>query len=199
MPDRRFTAAAAALAGLLVLGPAATAHAHGDTIHLTVTGVSAGHPTTTATWEDDGHPVNEKVAGTLTATSDDGTSLGPWRFVPVPGRPGTFTTAEALPAGHWTITAQTAFPALGRTEYRTEVTAASLAVPTDAPAGPPSAAAAAPSTKATPTASAEAAASDSDGGPAPGAVTLGVTALAIAAVGVPVAFWLRRRRGRRDA
>lgn len=208
MPDRRFTAAAAALAGLLVLGSAATAHAHGDTIHLTVTGVSAGHPTTRATWEDDGHPVNEKVAGTLTATSDDGTTLGPWRFVPVPGRPGTFTTAEALPAGHWTITAQTAFPALGRAEHRTEVTAADAAGPTGAPAGPPTAASA-PSAKATPTASpkSEAAASDSasdsdsdsDDGSAPGVVTLGVTALAIAAVGVTVAFLLRRRRGRRSA
>ncbi|MFI9235671.1 hypothetical protein [Streptomyces cinnamoneus] len=202
MPDRRFTAAAATLAGLLVLGPAATAYAHGDTIHLTVTGVSAGHPTTKATWEDDGHPVNEKVAGTLTATSDDGTTLGPWRFVPVPGQPGTFTTVEALPAGHWTITAQTAFPALGRTEHQAEVTAADAAGPTGAPAGPPTAAAAAaPSAKATHTAPAEseAAASDSDGGSAPGAVTLGVTALAIAAVGVSVAFLLRRRRGRRSA
>ncbi|MEU4213246.1 hypothetical protein AB0F13_25220 [Streptomyces sp. NPDC026206] len=204
MPDRRFTAAAATLAGLLVLGPVATAHAHGDTIHLTVTGVSAGHPTTRATWEDDGHPVNEKVAGTLTATSADGTTLGPWRFVPVPGEPGTFTTAEALPAGRWTITAQTAFPALGRTEYRAEVTAASPAGPTGAPAGPPApsrASSAVPSATATATATAAEgeSESESDGGSVPGAVTLGVTALAIAAVGVPLAFRLRRRRARRNA
>lgn len=195
MPDRRFTAAAAALTGLLVLGPAATAHAHGDTIHLTVTGVAAGHPTTKATWEDDGHPVNEKVAGTLSATSADGTTLGPWRFVPVPGQPGTFTTAEALPAGDWTITAQTAFPALGRTESRAEVTAASLARPTGTPAGPPApsrAPSAAPAV-------AKASASASDDGRAPGAVTLGVTALALTAVGVSAAFWLRRRRSHHNA
>ncbi|GGR07905.1 hypothetical protein WEB32_02740 [Streptomyces netropsis] len=195
MPDRRFTAAAATLAGLLVLGSAATAHAHGDTIHLTVTGMSAGHPTTKATWEDDGHPVNEKVAGTLTATSADGTTLGPWRLVPVPGQLGTFTTTEALPAGDWTLTAQTAFPALGRTESRAEVTAASLAGPTRAPAGPP-----APSrVPSSAPAAAKAPASASDGGSAPGAVTLGVTALVLAAVGVPAAFWLRRRRTRHNA
>ncbi|MEV4873973.1 hypothetical protein [Streptomyces syringium] len=192
MPDRRFTAAAAALAGLLVLGPAATAHAHGDTIHLTVTGVAAGHPTTKATWEDDGHPVNEKVAGTLTATSADGTTLGPWRFVPVPGQPGTFTTTEALPPGDWTITAQTAFPALGRTESRTEVTAASLTRATGTPAGPPAPSRAPSATPAA--AEAPAAASASDGGRGPGTVTLGVTALALTAVGIPAAFWLRRRR-----
>ncbi|MBT2382959.1 hypothetical protein [Streptomyces sp. ISL-11] len=194
MRHRRSTAAAVTLAGLLVLGPAATAHAHGDTIRLTVTGITAGHPTTKATWENDGDPVDEKVAGTLTATSADGTTLGPWRFVPVPGRLGTFTTAEALPAGHWTLTAQTAFPALGRTEHRAEVTAASLAGPTGVPAGPPT-----PS----PTATAEATPPDSraasDGGPGPGAVTYGVAALALAAVGVPAALWLRRRRTRRSA
>ncbi|GHG52043.1 hypothetical protein [Streptomyces griseocarneus] len=200
MPDRRFTAAAAVLTGLLVLGPAATAHAHGDTIRLTVTGVSAGHPTTTATWEDDGHPVNEKVAGTLTATSSDGTTLGPWRFVPVPGRPGTFTTAEALPAGRWTVTAQTAFPALGRAEAETEVTAASLAAATGAPAGPPAPSRAPSAAPAADTGSpaTSTAASDSDGGPSPDAVTFGVTALAVAAVGIPLAFRLRRR-GRRNA
>ncbi|MEW2574846.1 hypothetical protein [Streptomyces syringium] len=197
MPDRRFTAAAATLTALLLLGPAATAHAHGDTIHLTVTGVSAGHPTTKATWEDDGHPVNEKVAGTLAATSTDGTTLGPWRLVPVPGQPGTFTTAEALPAGDWTLTAQTAFPALGRTASRAEVTAASLARPTGAPAGPP-ATSRAPSA-APAAAEAPVSASASDGGRAPGAVPLGLTALALLAVGIPAAFRLRRRRSHHNS
>ncbi|MBD0741519.1 hypothetical protein [Streptomyces sp. CBMA152] len=181
MPDRRFTAAAAALAGLLVLGSAPTAHAHGDTIHLTVTGVSAGHPTARATWEDDGHPVNEKVAGTLSATSADGTTLGPWRFVPVAGEPGTFTTAEALPAGHWTITAETAFPALGRVESQAEVTPVSVAPSPTAPSA------------ATPPATA--ARTESGGGPASVALAIGVAALFLA-IGGLAAFRLRRRRVR---
>ncbi|GGU52570.1 hypothetical protein [Streptomyces violascens] len=182
MPDRRFTAVTTALIGLLLLGSAATAHAHGDTIHLTVTGVSAGHPVTKATWEDDGHPVNEKVAGTLTATSADGTSVGPWRFVPVAGEPGTFTTAEALPAGRWTITAQTAFPALGRAESQAEVAPASVAPSPAAPAaGTPRAAA--PRT-------------ESDGGPGVGTpLAIGGAALFVA-IGGFATFRVRRRRNR---
>ncbi|MEU4349157.1 hypothetical protein [Streptomyces sp. NPDC023838] len=186
MPDRRLTAVTAALTGLLLLGSAATAHAHGDTIHLTVT-VSAGHPVTKATWEDDGHPVKDKVAGTLTATSADGTSVGPWRFVPVAGEPGTFTTAEALPAGHWTITAQTAFPALGRAESQADVAPAPVAPSAAAPAAatPPAAAppAAAPRT-------------ESDGGPGVGTpLAIGAAALLVAIGGLAI-FRVRRRRNR---
>ncbi|MFF1482523.1 hypothetical protein ACFVYD_34090 [Streptomyces sp. NPDC058301] len=182
MLDRRLTAVTAALTGLLLLGSAATAHAHGDTIHLTVTGVSAGHPVTKATWEDDGHPVKDKVAGTLTATSADGTSVGPWRFVPVAGEPGTFTTAEALPAGHWTITAQTAFPALGRAESQAEVAPASVASSPAAPAA------------ATPPAAA--ARTESDGGPGVGTpLAIGGAALLVA-IGGLATFRVRRGRNR---
>ncbi|MFD9129689.1 hypothetical protein ACFV0G_33810, partial [Kitasatospora sp. NPDC059571] len=103
-------------AGLAVFGPAVPAHAHGDTIRLTVTGVQAGHPTATAVWENDGDPVEDAIAGTLGATAADGSAVGPWRLVPVPGRPGVLTTEQALPPGRWRITAETAFPALGRGE-----------------------------------------------------------------------------------
>ncbi|MFK8906812.1 hypothetical protein [Streptomyces sp. YS-3] len=192
MPDRRFTAVTATLTGLLLLGSAATAHAHGDTIHLTVTGVSAGHPVTKATWEDDGHPVSEKVAGTLTATSADGTSVGPWRFVPVAGEPGTFTTAEALPAGHWTITAQTAFPALGRGESQAEVAPAPVAASPTAPS-PTAPAAAAPQAATRPAAAAR---TESDGGPGVGTpLAIGGAALLVA-IGGLATFRLRRRRNR---
>ncbi|MEV5239428.1 hypothetical protein AB0K89_09990 [Streptomyces cinnamoneus] len=205
MPDRRFSAAAAALAGLLVLGSGTAAHAHGDTIRLTVTGVTAGHPTTKATWEDDGHPVSEKVAGTVTAAAADGTTLGPWRFVPVPGEPGTFTTAEALPAGEWTLTAQTAFPALGRAESRAEVTPASLTGSTGAPAGPVApqhTAAPAPASPAAPDPPAHTAAAAgstrtaSEDEPTAGTVALGATAVLAGAGGI-AAFWLLRRRAHR--
>ncbi|MFG2148857.1 hypothetical protein ACGFRG_32370 [Streptomyces sp. NPDC048696] len=192
MPCRPRTASAAVvLAGLLVLGPAATAGAHGDSIRLTVTGVTAGHPVATAVWDNDGDPVDEAVAGTVTATAADGTTLGPWRFVPVPGRAGTLTTAEALPAGHWSIAAQTAFPALGRAEPTTaEVTTASLAAPAAGPsAGPPVGPSPAPST-------APAAASPAGVGSGPGAVTIGVTASAVALAGALAALWFRRRSRR---
>ncbi|MEV4925863.1 hypothetical protein [Streptomyces roseoverticillatus] len=194
MSERRSLTASVTvvLAGLLALGPATTAHAHGDSIRLTVTGVSAGHPMTTAVWENDGDPVDgkdEKVAGTVTATGTDGTTLGPWRLVPVPGKAGTFTTAEALPAGRWTIMAQTAFPALGRAEpHAAEVTAASPAGPTAAPPRTPTSPAAVP---------AAASGAGSEDGPGPGAVTLGVTASGVALAGGLAALWLRQRRTRR--
>ncbi|PBC71717.1 hypothetical protein BX265_6330 [Streptomyces sp. TLI_235] len=114
MRTRRTAVACAVLTGLLTLGPAATAHAHGDTIALTVTGSTAGHPQATALWENDRDPVEERIAGTFSATAPDGRTVGPWRLVPVPGRPGALTTAEVLPPGHWTVTAETAFPGLGR-------------------------------------------------------------------------------------
>ncbi|MCU7825522.1 hypothetical protein [Kitasatospora sp. DSM 101779] len=133
MPDRRSAAASAVLAGLLVLGPAATAHAHGDTIALTVTGTTAGHPQATARWENDRDPVEERIAGTFSATAPDGTTLGPWRLVAVPGRPGALTTAEVLPPGHWTVTAETAFPGLGRYQGALDVPV------TDPPGSAPSA------------------------------------------------------------
>ncbi|MEV4744419.1 hypothetical protein [Streptomyces sp. NPDC049555] len=195
MHHRRATAAATVLAGLLTLAGATTAHAHGDTISLTGSGVTAGHPTTKATWEEDGHPVDERVAGTFTATSSDGTTLGPWRFVPVPGEPGAYTTAEALPAGRWTVTAQTAFPALGRAEYRAEVTAASLAGATGASAGPaaPARSAARP---AAPSPSPTSGAASDASGDGPGAVTIGITALGVAGAGALAALWWRRRHTR---
>jgi hypothetical protein len=102
--------------GLALLGPVPAAHAHGDTIRLTVTGLRAGHPTATAVWENDRDPVDAAVAGTLDATAADGTTVGPWRLVPVPGLPGVLTTEQTLPPGHWTVVAETAFPALGRGE-----------------------------------------------------------------------------------
>ncbi|GAA4994234.1 hypothetical protein [Kitasatospora paranensis] len=109
--------------GLAVLGPAPAAHAHGDTIRLTVTGLRSGHPTATAVWENDRDPVDEAVAGTLGATAADGTSVGPWPLVPVPGLPGVLTTEQTLPPGRWTVVAETAFPALGRGEAVLDVPA----------------------------------------------------------------------------
>ncbi|WP_405007931.1 hypothetical protein OHV13_31110 [Kitasatospora purpeofusca] len=138
MPRTRQSLAALALAGAVVLAPAAVpAAAHGDTVHLEVSGQDGGHVTTVATWENDRDPVTEQFAGTLSATSADGRAAGPWRLVAVPGRPGTYTTREFLPAGHWRIVVDCAFPSLGHGERELDVEAAVISDPTlPTPTGP---------------------------------------------------------------
>ncbi|MGV9267896.1 hypothetical protein ACWDRR_24910 [Kitasatospora sp. NPDC003701] len=124
-------AAALAIAGAVVLVPAAVpAAAHGDTVHLEVVGQDNGHVTTVATWENDHDPVTEEFAGTLAATSADGRSAGPWRLVAVPGHPGSYTTREMLPAGHWRIAVDCAFPSLGHGERELDIEAAVISDPT---------------------------------------------------------------------
>ncbi|WP_051742765.1 hypothetical protein [Kitasatospora sp. MBT66] len=138
MPRTRQSLAVLALAGAVVLAPAAVpAAAHGDTVHLEVSGQDGGRVTTVATWENDRDPVTEQFAGTLSATSADGRAAGPWRLVAVPGRPGTYTTREFLPAGHWRIAVDCAFPSLGHGERELDVEAAVISDPTlPTPTGP---------------------------------------------------------------
>ncbi|MGW6919665.1 hypothetical protein ACWGB8_38620 [Kitasatospora sp. NPDC054939] len=128
-------AAALGLAAAAVLLGAAPAAAHGDTITLEIPGQDNGHVTTVATWDNDRDPVTEEFAGTLSAASSDGRTAGPWRLVPITGRPGAYTTREILPAGHWKVTVVCAFPTLGRGERELDV---EPAVITDPPMqGPP--------------------------------------------------------------
>ncbi|MBP0449371.1 hypothetical protein J5Y04_07370 [Kitasatospora sp. RG8] len=154
-------AVALALAGAAVLGPAALpAAAHGDNVLLDVTGQEGGHVTTVATFENDHEPVVEEFAGTLAATSADGRSAGPWRLVAVPGHPGSYTTREILPAGHWRITVDCAFPSLGHGEREMDVEAAAIVDPvlptppttTSGPATPGPSTTTAPTTTIAPTA-----------------------------------------------
>ncbi|GAA2806502.1 hypothetical protein RMN57_28320 [Kitasatospora sp. CM 4170] len=126
----RSIAAALAVAGAAVLVPAATtASAHGDTVHLEITGVDNGHVTTVASFENDRDPVVEGFAGSLAATSSDGRTVGPWRLVALPGHPGSYTTREILPSGHWKITVDCAFPDLGHGERELDVAAAAISDP----------------------------------------------------------------------
>ncbi|MEU6232236.1 hypothetical protein [Kitasatospora sp. NPDC047058] len=139
----RSTAAALAVAGAAVLTTGTvTASAHGDTVHLEITGADNGHVTTAASFENDRDPVTEGFAGSLAATSSDGRTVGPWRLVAVPGRPGSYTTREILPAGHWKITVDCAFPDLGHGERELDVQAAAItdpvgSMPTTAPTSGP--------------------------------------------------------------
>ncbi|MEV6979378.1 hypothetical protein, partial [Kitasatospora sp. NPDC093806] len=129
MRTRPFTTALALAAAVVLVPAAVPAAAHGDTVHLEVTGQDGGHVTTAATWENDHDPVTEEFAGTLSATSAGGRAAGPWRLVAVAGRPGTYTTREFLPAGHWRIVVDCAFPSLGHGERELDVDAAVISDP----------------------------------------------------------------------
>ncbi|MEV7773724.1 hypothetical protein [Kitasatospora sp. NPDC086791] len=215
----RPTLAAAALAAAAVLATAVPAAAHGDSVHLDVTGQQNGHVSTVATWENDRDPVTEEFAGTLSATAADGRAVGPWRLVAVPGHPGTYTTREILPAGHWQVTVDCAFPSLGHAQRELDVEATAIndpvpagtaasPRPTDTTAGPtletvtgaapaPTPAPAQPTT--TGPADGTTVASAHQTGPARETISDGTTwaAVGTAAAAVLLAgagLWLRRRR-----
>ncbi|WP_052707273.1 hypothetical protein [Streptomyces rubellomurinus] len=189
--------AALALAAAAVLSATAPAAAHGDSVHLDVSGQRNGHVSTVATWENDHDPVTEDFAGTLSATAADGRTAGPWRLVAVPGSPGTYTTREILPAGHWKVTVECAFPSLGHGEREFDVAPAAVddpptafATATGAAGSPVAAPVAGPTVAATPVgdASHEAA----DGGVS--RATFGAAAAAAVVLLAAAGRWLRRRR-----
>ncbi|ARF82383.1 hypothetical protein ACIG0C_06420 [Kitasatospora aureofaciens] len=196
------------LAAAAVLPAAAPAAAHGDTVHLDVDGQQNGRVRAVATWENDHDPVTEDFAGTLSATAADGRTIGPWRLVPVPGQPGTYTTRELLPAGHWKVAVDCAFPSLGHGERELDVEAVAISDPapmgatvTSAPPATPGAASAARTTTAAAAAPAAPAAPAHD---APvrettdDATTWAAIATATAAVAlVATGFRLRARARRR--
>ncbi|MFG2907866.1 hypothetical protein ACGF13_22720 [Kitasatospora sp. NPDC048286] len=122
--------AALALAAAALLPAAVPAAAHGDGVHLDVTGQRNGRVSTVATWENDHDPVTGEFTGTLFATASDGRTVGPWRLVTAPGGPGTYTTREALPVGHWRVTVDCVVPALGRGERELDVDTVAIADPT---------------------------------------------------------------------
>ncbi|MGK5732629.1 hypothetical protein, partial [Streptomyces sp. URMC 124] len=203
-------------AALLVLGTPGTAAAHGDTIHFAVGGEQGGHVRTVATWENDGDPVDEAVAGTLTATGPDGRTAGPWQLVAAEGKnggKGAYTTREALPQGTWKVVVHCGFPDLGHGEGTVTVTAGAGAGAGEAGKGPaPAGNAAAPessapagSAAARRDAASSAARESSEAAPASSSssssrtglvVGAGVGVAAVAAAGV---LLLRSRRTRRPA
>ncbi|MEU8548079.1 hypothetical protein AB0C81_13945 [Streptomyces roseoverticillatus] len=180
-------------AALLVLGTPAPAAAHGDTIHFAVGGTqSDGHVRAVAAWDNDDDPVDEPVAGTLTATGRDGRTLGPWQLVAVEGEKAAYTTREALPPGSWKVVVHSGFPDLGHGEGTVDVAARGEA-------GPAPAATARPATRSAPsgdTAAPQKKASSSRTGLAVGA---GAAAVVLAAVGGVLLFRAWRSRNGRAA
>ncbi|MGW7464046.1 hypothetical protein ACWGJT_04925 [Streptomyces xantholiticus] len=128
-------AVATALAGAaLSLTTATGALAHGDTLRVEITGHDFGRVRTTVTWENDNDPVDERVAATVNAVSADGSrSLGPWKLVHDPASATGYTTAEALPPGHWRVTVEAGHPGLGRDEEEITVSPGTPASPTAGP------------------------------------------------------------------
>ncbi|MFJ9696020.1 hypothetical protein [Kitasatospora sp. NPDC101183] len=106
--------AALTLAAAAVLPCAAPAGADGDSVRLDIGEAPGGHVRAEARWAGDRAPVVDGLDGTLAATAPDGRSAGPWRLVGLPDRPGTYTTREALPSGHWRISVGCSQPARGR-------------------------------------------------------------------------------------
>ncbi len=189
---RTYKKAAAALCGsaALVVCAAGSAAAHGDTIDFRISGQESGHVRTVASWDNDGDPVTERLAATLTAVSaDGGHTLGPWRLVAVPGATSVFTTRETLPAGRWRIDVESGFPALGHGEAT--VTVPATAVPPRAPRS--AAPATAPGTAVSAAPATEAAARHSGASPWPWAAAIGAT-VALGAACAAVFAALRRRR-----
>ncbi|GLV82342.1 hypothetical protein Slala03_20310 [Streptomyces lavendulae subsp. lavendulae] len=185
---------------------AGAAHAHGDTLKVVITGQQAGKVTADVTWENDGDPVEEAVAATVNAVSADGSrTAGPWRLVRGTGGAATWTTAETLPPGTWTVTVDAGFPSLGHAQQEVAVpvvdpappTASSGASPAPSPSGAPATAtASAPPASAPPAASpATSPDSDSDSDDAGWWTTAGVAGIALA--GAAAGILLRRRRLRR--
>ncbi|MCX5214438.1 hypothetical protein OG689_35155 [Kitasatospora sp. NBC_00240] len=197
------------LAALAALGPAGTANAHGDTIRFRIAGAPDGHPRAVATWENDGDPVDEEVAATLSAVSDDGRSVGPWRLVPVQGSPASFRTREPLPVGRWKVTVESAFPALGRGEAELTVDVIQDPSPAATPAptspaagaatpvrpGPTVPASAVPTTSASSLATVTTAAESPAEGSTVGRALATIAALVVGTAGV-VALRARRRAAR---
>ncbi|WP_331772895.1 hypothetical protein OG948_56575 (plasmid) [Embleya sp. NBC_00888] len=192
----RTFAAATSLAAATLLGGTGQAGAHGDTIVFTITELGDGHTRAAATWANDHDPVTDKVAGTLSATADDGRTIGPWKLEPVADTPGTFTTRLALPPGHWAVTVESGFPALGRGQADLTVTAVPGTEPSRSAAAEPVTPSTAPSTQgpaspAPPTRAPIAAPTSSSADSGPGRL---ITGTAIVAILIVAAELLRRRR-----
>jgi len=92
-------------AGVLLVGAALPAAAHGGAIHLDLASDGAGGVTVTPTFERDGHPVEEVVDPVLTATSASGKKVGPVQLVSSAEGIGVWVTEGAvLEEGTWTVT-----------------------------------------------------------------------------------------------
>lgn len=185
----------------LGLGLTQPAAAHGDNLEVVITGHRDGHVLTEVTWENDGDPVDERVAALVSAVSADGSrTVGPWKLVRG-ARPIDWTTAEALPAGSWKVTVDAGHPGLGHAERQLTVADAratpasstpALSTPARSTPDPSTPVPSTPSPSASQTATAEPREQETWG---PWLTTIGLAVASLA--GAAAGIWIRRRRGGR--
>lgn len=115
--------AALATAALVLVG-AAPASAHGGDIQLDLNQDGTGRIMVTATYVEDGHPVEVIMDPVVTAMSIDGTIIGPISLISASDLGvSTWSTAEPLlEAGVWTVTVATTNPAVATLTEDVEVT-----------------------------------------------------------------------------
>lgn len=120
--------------GLLLMG-AAPATAHGGEILLDINQDGLGRVMVTATYAEDGHPVEEIIDPVLTAMSADGTIVGPIRLISASDMGfATWSTAEPLlAAGVWTVTVTTTTPVAATLTEDIEIAIVDTTEPEPAP------------------------------------------------------------------
>ncbi|MFC0528801.1 hypothetical protein [Phytohabitans kaempferiae] len=126
---RRLLAALAAVP-LLALVPAAPAAAHGGPVALEVAGDGATGVTVRATYEQDGHPVEDRVLRlVLTASAEGGRQVGPVQLDPSNEGQGFYTSGAVLTPGRWTVVVTAPDPNGARVETTVEAKVAQTAPP----------------------------------------------------------------------
>lgn len=149
---------------LLFLGLAGTAWAHGGPIALDIRSDGGQNVTASVTYVKDGHAVPEEVVMTYTAVSTEGKTVGPVPMVASAEGQAFYQSKEPLPLGDWTVTVVATHPSAATKT----INVTSAALPSQTGAAPAS-------------------------GGVPTALLVGVPVL-VAAVGVGIALFLRRKR-----
>jgi hypothetical protein len=120
------------LLAVLLFG-AVPAVAHGGKIKLEVAGDGATGVTVRALYENDSHPVEDKVLRlTLTATGEGGKTVGPVDVPPAGEGRSFYTSPGVLTPGRWTVAVSSTDPGVTRAESTVEARTAQLA-PTASP------------------------------------------------------------------
>jgi hypothetical protein len=172
-----------AVLAVLILVPAAPAAAHGGKIKLEVAGDGATGVTVRALYENDSHPVEDKVLRlTLTATGEGGKTVGPLDVTPAAEGRSFYTSPGVLTPGRWTVVV---------TSTDTSVLRAESTVEARAPQAAPAQTTSAP----TPTASPVAGSGSSGKGKGNSNGTVWTVAFALALALTGIAVFLIRRRG----
>ncbi|WP_125776713.1 hypothetical protein [Antribacter gilvus] len=103
---RRAALVAAALTLAVTALVPVPAAAHGGAVAVALGTDGAGGVSASLTWVADGHPVEESVQVSVTATADDGSVVGPVVLASASEGVGWYRSdGGILAAGHWTLTA----------------------------------------------------------------------------------------------